>query len=131
MRGNEQQFKSTGLYRLVEAALSRNNAEDRRNTFSASHEPPPQGLKIRRLPLSEVRPVPRRGLSRVEAAIYVGVSPITFDKMLRGGKMPPPKRIGSRKLWDVRELDISFDALPSENHRTQETTWDDFRADND
>jgi len=81
--------------------------------------------------LSEIRPVPRRGLSRVEAAMYVGVSPVKFDELVRDGRMPPPKRIDGRKLWDVRELDMAFDTLPSENQGPQGTTWDDFRADHD
>ena len=32
--------------------------------------------------LSELRPIPRRGLSRTEAAIYYGVSPSKFDQMV-------------------------------------------------
>jgi len=131
-RSEQQQIESSGLYRLVEAALSRSKAEaDHRNTFSASQEPQPQSPNGRRIVLSEARPVPRRGLSRVEAAMYVGISPPTFGQMVRDGTMPPPKRVGSRKLWDVRELDMAFDALPSENPGTQGTTWDDFRADYD
>ncbi len=56
-----------------------------------------------------------RGLSRVEAAIYVGVSPSLFDEMVRDGRMPFPKRINSRSVWDRRRLDNAFDALPEED----------------
>ena len=64
----------------------------------------------------DVIPTPtRRGLSRVEAARYVGVSPTTFDKMLAAGEMPPPKRVGSRKIWDVRAVDLAFDAIPGDD----------------
>jgi hypothetical protein len=77
--------------------------------------------------LSEVRPVPRRGLSRDEAAMYIGVSPCKFDEMIRDHRMPSPKRIDSRKVWDVRDLDLAFDALPYEDGSTAKTTWDDFR----
>jgi len=63
------------------------------------------------LPLS----LPPRGISRVEAARYVGVSPTTFDDMVKDGRMPKPKRIGARTVWDVRALDIAFDALPSDD----------------
>jgi predicted DNA-binding transcriptional regulator AlpA len=62
--------------------------------------------------LSHTRPVPRRGLSRDEAAIYVGVSATTFDKLVADGRMPQPRRIDSRKVWDIRSLDLHFDALP-------------------
>jgi excisionase family DNA binding protein len=74
------------------------------------------------------RPVPRRGLSRVEAAAYVGVSPGKFDELVRDGRMPVPKRIDGRKVWDIQNLDVAFDALPSENDTSEESTWDDFRA---
>lgn len=59
------------------------------------------------------RSLPPRGVSRVEAARYIGVSPATFDKMVRDGRMPRPKRIDGRVVWDVRALDLSFDALPN------------------
>jgi len=78
--------------------------------------------------LSAVRPIPRRGLSRVEAAIYVGVSPGKFDELVADRRMPAPRRIDRRKVWDVRDLDVAFDALPSENPQSQGSSWDDFRS---
>ena len=74
------------------------------------------------------RPVPRRGLSRVEAAAYVGVSPNKFDELVRDGRMPVPKRINGRKVWDIHNLDLAFDVLPTENETSGGSTWDDFRA---
>jgi excisionase family DNA binding protein len=71
---------------------------------------------------------PRRGLSRVEAAAYVGVSPSKFDELVLDGRMPAPKRIDGRKVWDIHNLDIAFDALPFENETSGGSTWDDFRA---
>lgn len=65
--------------------------------------------------------LPPRGLCREAAARYVGVSPVTFDKMVEDGRMPGPKRIDGRKVWDVRKLDIAFDALPDDN---QANPWD-------
>jgi predicted DNA-binding transcriptional regulator AlpA len=56
--------------------------------------------------------MPRRGLNRVEAAIYVGVSPSTFDKMVADYRMPKPKQIGERLVWDIHQLDACFDGLP-------------------
>lgn len=58
---------------------------------------------------------PRRGLSRVEAAIYIGVSATKFDELVGDGRMPRPKRIDGRKIWDIRTLDLAFDDLPSED----------------
>lgn len=58
-----------------------------------------------------VEVVPRRGLSRPEAARYVGISTSTFDKLVHEGKMPQPFRIGSRTIWDLRKLDAAFDLL--------------------
>jgi predicted DNA-binding transcriptional regulator AlpA len=53
-----------------------------------------------------------RGLSRVRAALYVGVSPSLFDAMVKDGRMPRPKRINNRTVWDRRRLDDAFEALP-------------------
>jgi hypothetical protein len=78
--------------------------------------------------LSTVLPIPRRGLSRVEAAMYIGVSPNKFDQLVHDGRMPGPKRIDGRKIWDVRDLDVAFDALPGENPQSQGSSWDDFRT---
>jgi excisionase family DNA binding protein len=78
--------------------------------------------------LSSVRPIPRRGLSRDEAAMYIGISATKFDELVRDGRMPGPKRIDGRKVWDVRDLDVAFDALPSENPQSHGSSWDDFRA---
>ena len=43
--------------------------------------------------LSAVRPIPRRGLSRVESAPYVGIPTSKFDEPVGDGRMPRPKRI--------------------------------------
>jgi excisionase family DNA binding protein len=83
---------------------------------------------VRSTALSSVRPIPRRGLSRDEAAMYIGISATKFDELVRDGRMPGPKRIDGRKVWDVRDLDVAFDALPSENPHSQGSSWDDFRA---
>jgi hypothetical protein len=72
-----------------------------------------------------IPPVPRRGLSRGEAATYIGVSVRKFDEMVEDGRMPAPKRIDSRKIWDVRSLDLAFDALPSENGLEFGNSWND------
>ena len=77
--------------------------------------------------LSAGRPVVRRGLSRAEAAIYIGVGVTKFDALVAAGLMPRPKRIDSRRVWDIVALDFAFDQLPDENGLPDQT-WDDIDA---
>jgi predicted DNA-binding transcriptional regulator AlpA len=74
-------------------------------------------------PLSQTRPVPRRGLSRDEAAMYCGISATLFDRMVQDGRMPGPRRIDGRKVWDIRSIDVAFDRLPVE--KSKGTGWED------
>ena len=69
-----------------------------------------------------VSPLPPRGLCREQAASYIGVSASLFDEMVRDGRMPPAKRINSRTVWDVRKLDLAFDAIPGDEEKNP---WDD------
>jgi predicted DNA-binding transcriptional regulator AlpA len=73
--------------------------------------------------LSEMRPVPRRGLSRDESAMYIGISVGKFDELVADGRMPGPVKIDSRKVWDVRALDLAFDVLVNESYPAN--SWDD------
>ncbi len=54
---------------------------------------------------------PPRGMSRDEAARYVGVSPAKFDEMVASRRMPPAKRDGARMIWDRFQLDACFDEM--------------------
>jgi hypothetical protein len=47
--------------------------------------------------------------------MYIGISASKFDELVADGRMPGPVKIDSRKVWDIRHLDLAFDALPSEN----------------
>ena len=58
------------------------------------------------------------GLSRAQAAEYVGVSPSLFDQMVRDGRMPGPKRINSRAVWDREMVRLAFRELPDDNARS-------------
>ncbi|MGV2082049.1 MULTISPECIES: helix-turn-helix transcriptional regulator [unclassified Rhizobium] len=60
------------------------------------------------LPLS----LPPRGLNREQAAGYIGLSTSLFDGMVKDGRMPKPKRVNARTLWDRHALDRAFDRLP-------------------
>jgi hypothetical protein len=64
--------------------------------------------------LSAVRPIPRRGLSRVEAAAYVGVSPSKLDELRKSHRIGPPKVLDGRLIFTVERLDEFLDALPDE-----------------
>jgi predicted DNA-binding transcriptional regulator AlpA len=68
-----------------------------------------------------------RGLSRVEAATYVGVSPSLFDQMIKDSRMPKPKRINSRTVWDRKRLDEAFEALPDDGD-SGGNPWDQVAA---
>jgi hypothetical protein len=62
-----------------------------------------------------------RGLSREEAAEYIGVSASLFDRLVEDGRMPRPKAINSRVVWDRQRLDVAFDVLPD---RGEPNPWD-------
>ena len=68
--------------------------------------------------------LPPRGLSRVVAAEYVGVSPLLFDRLIKEGVMPKPKRIHTRVLWDRLALDAAFVDLPGDNEDEGCNPWD-------
>jgi hypothetical protein len=52
-----------------------------------------------------------RLISREAAAAYVCLSPTKFDELVKDGRMPKPKRIDTRRAWDVRALDSAIDGL--------------------
>jgi hypothetical protein len=83
--------------------------------------------QTRRLTLSNIRPIPRRGLSRTEAAIYVGISPTKFDQLVGDRRMPRAISVDGRKIWDIRQLDIAFDGLAMETE-PEDQTWADFET---
>lgn len=64
-----------------------------------------------------------RGLCRVEAALYIGVSATLFDTLVKDGRMPAPRRINARTIWDRYELDAAFEALPHEADQ-KSNPWD-------
>ncbi|MGY3590131.1 putative DNA-binding transcriptional regulator AlpA [Bradyrhizobium sp. USDA 4341] len=55
-----------------------------------------------------------RGMSRDEAARYIGVGATKFDEMVVDGRMPRPKRIDGRVVWDRLRLDAAFSDLGEE-----------------
>ncbi|MDX1247542.1 hypothetical protein [Sinorhizobium meliloti] len=61
---------------------------------------------------------PPRGLSREEAARYIGVGATLFDTLVAEGTMPKPKQFHSRVVWDRIELDMAFSSAPQKDERT-------------
>jgi predicted DNA-binding transcriptional regulator AlpA len=68
--------------------------------------------------------LPPRGISRSDAAAYIGISPSLFDRLVGNGKLPQPLRLASRKVWDVRALDRMFDALSGSDFDAPDNEWD-------
>lgn len=68
--------------------------------------------------------LPPRGLCREAAAAYAGVSASTFDKMVKDGTMPPPRRIYARRIWDRHTLDLAFNDLPTDGVDATLNPWD-------
>jgi len=66
--------------------------------------------------------LPPRGLSRCQSAEYVGVGVSKFDEMVRDGRMPKPKRIDGRTIWDRIQLDEAFAEL--DDGATTTSEWD-------
>ena len=54
---------------------------------------------------------PPRGLCREESARWVGVSPTKFDELVASRRMPKPKRVDGRVIWDRLQLDACFSDL--------------------
>jgi excisionase family DNA binding protein len=75
----------------------------------------------------------RRGLSEIEAATYISVSPSFFRRLVGDGRMPRPRLAGSRRIWDIDEIDAAFRDLPREGEDGEpveeainENSWSDF-----
>jgi excisionase family DNA binding protein len=88
---------------------------------------PPKAIIAGRLPI-------RRGLDENEAAVYLSLSPSFFRKLVTQKKMPRPRLVGERRIWDVEELDLAFKALPREGGETEPIfqsndldSWADFK----
>jgi excisionase family DNA binding protein len=54
-----------------------------------------------------------RGLSADEAARYIGVGRTMFEELVARRKMPRPKRVGARVIYDRFEVDACFSELDS------------------
>lgn len=58
---------------------------------------------------------PPRGLSREEAARYIGVGVTKFDQMVADRRMPKPKKVDTRLIWDRLKVEAAFVDLPGDD----------------
>ena len=67
------------------------------------------------------------GLSEVEAAAAVGISASKFRSLVQDRRMPSPRRLDGRRVYDVDELRVAFKALPHEcaTYDDEVDTWAD------
>ncbi|UDF28480.1 UNVERIFIED_ORG: hypothetical protein LHK14_13275 [Roseateles sp. XES5] len=68
-------------------------------------------MKTRKL---DMLAYPPRGMSREEAARDIGVGTTKFHELVQDHRMPQPKRIDGRVVWDRIALDAAFTDLPAE-----------------
>ena len=64
---------------------------------------------------SAIRPIVRRGLSRVEAAAYLGISASKFDELRKANRIAPPKVLDGRLIFTVDGSTNFSTSLPDEN----------------
>jgi predicted DNA-binding transcriptional regulator AlpA len=73
----------------------------------------------------KTRSIEPRLLRRERAAAYLDISPVSFDKLVKSGVLPAPKRLHSFKVWDRCDLDALADTLPHDGAGGPDDTWDD------
>ncbi|MBJ3774346.1 helix-turn-helix transcriptional regulator [Acuticoccus mangrovi] len=69
------------------------------------------------------RAYPPFGMTRQEAARHLMVSPATFDRWVKEGVMPKPRRRGGIARWVRLEIEEAALRLPTEGEATDEDKW--------
>jgi predicted DNA-binding transcriptional regulator AlpA len=73
-----------------------------------------------------------RGLSRDEAAAYLGIGPTLFDDLVKEGRMPPARRLKGAVRWDRLALDQAFEKMPTNGKddvsKGPDDPWGDIRV---
>jgi hypothetical protein len=66
------------------------------------------------------------GLSEAEAAAAIGVSATKFRELRKAKRMPAPRRIDNRLVYDVDELRAAFKTMPHDGDEScRRDTWAD------
>ena len=63
------------------------------------------------------------GLAESEAAAAVGVSASKFRQLVSDRRMPKPRRIDGRLIYDVDELRAAFKSMPHDGDVGEVDTW--------
>lgn len=66
------------------------------------------------------------GLGELEAAAAIGISASKFRVLVSEKRMPSPRRLDGRKIWDVDELRAAFKALPHDKETAESDSWADL-----
>jgi predicted DNA-binding transcriptional regulator AlpA len=78
------------------------------------------GVHMNRRLTNRAATQPRRGLDRDEAAVYVGVTFDTFDRMVAEGRLPKPVELCGEIVWDLVQLDRAMDRLTGLRRNTMD-----------
>jgi excisionase family DNA binding protein len=68
------------------------------------------------------------GLSLAKAAAYVGVGQTIFREMVEDGRMPHPRVVGRRRVFDSEEVRLAFKNLPVDGEIVTDNPWDEEMA---
>lgn len=69
------------------------------------------------------------GLGEDEAAASLGLGVTKFRQLVSARRLPRPRCIDNRRIYDVDELRAAFKALPHEGEATEaERVWTELRA---
>jgi hypothetical protein len=66
------------------------------------------------------------GLGEAEAAAAIGISTTKFRSLVVEKRMPSPRRLDGRNIWDVDELRAAFKALPHGDETEKPDSWADL-----
>jgi predicted DNA-binding transcriptional regulator AlpA len=63
-------------------------------------------------------------VGRQAAAALVGISASFFDKLVGDGRMPQPRELDGRVLWDSEEVRSAWRAFPRRGQAARRNTFD-------
>jgi hypothetical protein len=66
------------------------------------------------------------GLPELEAAAAIGISASKFRSLVGEKRMPSPRRLDGRNIWDVDELRAAFKVLPHDDESEKANSWADL-----
>lgn len=80
--------------------------------------------------------LPPIGLTREQAAGYLGIGTTLFDDLVKDGQMPSARKLRGAVRWDRLELDVAFRRLPrngpelaqNDEEQPEDDPWSRVRA---